>query len=145
MKNPLTSMRKLVALMLCATLTASGCATAGGPPVKTGPAEARQVQDLSVMVEYVQRLSPGTQVRVERATGKSLRGTLMKATADAIVIQPRTRIPEPAVEVPMGDIVSVTPDAAGGGFSLAKAIGAGAAAGAGAALAVFLVLVAIYD
>jgi len=46
MKNPLTSMRKLVALMLCATLTASGCATAGGPPVKTGPAEARQVQDL---------------------------------------------------------------------------------------------------
>ena len=145
MENYLTSMRKLIAVTLCAALSATGCATAGGPRVQTAPADARPVQDLSVMVEYVQRLSPGTLVRVERVSGKSLRGTLMKATADAIVIQPRTRIPEPALEVPIGDIVSVTPDAAGGGFSLAKAIGAGAAAGAGAALAVFLVLVAIYD
>lgn len=102
------------------------------------------VQDRAVLVEYVQKLPPGTTVRVERASGRAVRGTLMKATDAAIVIQQRTRIPEPAQEILFSDILSVTPDT-GAGFSLAKAIGAGAAAGAGAALAVFFVLIAIFD
>ena len=44
MESYLTSMRKLIAVTLCAALTATGCATAGGARVQTGAADARQVQ-----------------------------------------------------------------------------------------------------
>jgi len=88
---------------------------------------------------------PGTAVRVERATGSAVRGTLIKASDTAVFIQPGTRIPEAAVEVPITDILTLTPEAGHGGSIVAKAIAAGVAAGAGAALAVFLVLVSIYD
>lgn len=137
-------MRKLIAVFLCAALTATGCATPGGPRVRTGPVDARHVQDRAVLVEYVQRLTPGAAVRVQLVDGTSVRGVLMKATDASVILQQRTRVPEPAVEIAMADIASVTPDT-GGGASLARAIGAGAAAGAGAALAVFFFLVSIYD
>ena len=97
-----------------------------------------------MLVEYVQKLAPGSAVRIERAIGRAIRGTLMKVTDNAVIVQRRTRNPEPALEIPMTEILAVTPDT-GNGSSLAKAIGAGAATGAGAALAVFLVLVSIYD
>ena len=136
--------KRLVAVILCAALSGTGCATAGGPRIGTLPADGRQVADRSVLVEYVKKLAPGSAVRVERANGRAIRGTLMKATDGLVIVQRRTRIPEPALEIPMSEILAVTPDT-GNGNSLAKAIGAGAAAGAGAALAVFLVLVAVFD
>jgi hypothetical protein len=75
--------------------------------------------------------------------GRTLRGTLMKATAASVIIQPRTRVPEPPVEVPLSDVLSVTPESQNGS-NLGKAIGIGAAAGAGAALAVFFIIVAVF-
>jgi len=135
--------RQALAILVCTALITTGCATGGSPRVNAVPAGG-QGQDRSVLVEYVQNLTPGAAVRVERLSGRAVRGTLIKATETAVIIQQRTRVPEPAIEIPMADILAVTPDT-GNGFSLAKAIGAGAAAGAGAALAVFLVLVAIYD
>jgi hypothetical protein len=99
--------------------------------------------DRAVLAEYVQKLPPGTAVRVDRAGARAIRGTLMKATGDSVFLQPRTRIPEPPVEIPLDDVVSVTPETRSGGH-IGRAIGAGAAAGAGAALAVFLVIVAAF-
>jgi hypothetical protein len=95
-----------------------------------------------VLAEYVQRLPAGAAVRIARAGGRSVRGTLMKATAQSLIVQPRTRIPEPPIEIALADVISVTPDTNGSG--LGKAIGVGVAAGAGAALAVFLIIAAIY-
>ena len=144
MKNRFRS-RQIVAALLCAAMTATGCASASGGRISSTPANAQRVADPAVLVEYAQKLPPGTTVRVQRATGPAVRGALMKATSAAIVVQPRTRVPEPAIEIPTADIVGLTPETGNGGNMVTKAIVAGVAAGAGAALAVFLVLVSIYD
>ena len=128
-----------VALALSCLLTLAGCASAtrglAGPP---------NTADRAVIAEYVQKLPVGTTVRVERVSGRGLRGTLMKITSDTLVLQLRTRLPEPPVEVPFSEVLRVTPES-GNGHSLAKAIGIGAAAGAGAALGVFLIIIAAFS
>jgi hypothetical protein len=57
-----------MAVLLCAALTATGCATAGGARVSRTPAESRQFVDPAVLVEYAQKLPPGTTLRVQRAS-----------------------------------------------------------------------------
>jgi hypothetical protein len=98
-----------------------------------------------VLSEYVQKLPAGSGVKVERANGKAVRGILMKATDQVLVIQPRTRVPEPPLEIAMSDVLRVTPESGGSGGNIARAIGIGAAAGAGAALAVFFIILATLD
>jgi hypothetical protein len=135
----LNTIRRAVTLMMCTVLVSPGCATTRATRVQTtAPA------DQSVLAEYVQKLTPGSAVRVERTGGKSVRGTLLKATERSVVVQPRTRLPEPPVEVAIGDVLSVTPESPRGA-NLAKAIAAGAAAGAGAALGIFLIIIAAYN
>lgn len=137
--------RQAIALALCAGL-ASGCASGGGPRLAAGPqtgnAPARSGADQTVLAEYVQKLPPGTKVRVDRASGRPVKGTLMKATAASVVVQPRTRVPEPPIEIPLTDVLAVTPEANNG---VAKAIGIGAAAGAAAALGTILILIAAFS
>jgi hypothetical protein len=136
-------MRRFISVLLSSALAAPGCATTGaaGAPPATG-ADQTPAQR-AVMAEYVQKLPLGSAIRVDRVRGRTVRGTLMKATDQTIVMQPRARIPEPAVEIPIADVVSVTPDT--NGTNIGKAIGIGAAAGAGAALGFLLILIAIYS
>ena len=136
---PLRFVRPPLALLLACTIGASGCATAGG---RVSP-QAEPVAAASAIAEFVQKLPLGSAVHVDRREGRSVRGTLLKATPDLVVVQPRTRLPEPPVEIPMTDIVRVQPEGTNG-RSVGKAIGIGAAAGAGAALGVFLILLAIF-
>jgi hypothetical protein len=132
--------KQTMCAIMCASLMASGCATAGsahsamyvGQPGNGGQ---------SVLVDYVQRLPPGTLVRVNRAQGHSVRGTLMKATDKSVFVQPKTRLPEAIVEIPVDDIVTVTPETPSNGVG--RAIGIGAAAGAAATIAILLILVAV--
>jgi hypothetical protein len=131
--------------MLLAAALASGCATTGGsrlavtPPAQNGaPAKGEQ----AVLAEYVQRLPAGMRVRVDRTGGEVVKGTLMKASDAGIVVQRRTRVPEPPLEIPMADVLAVTPESSNG---IAKAIGIGAAAGAAAALGTILILVAAFS
>lgn len=100
--------------------------------------------DRAVIAEYVQTLAKGSAVRVQRSDGRSLRGTLMKATDHSLVILPRVRVPEPPVEIALAEVIAVTPESRGG-TSLGKAIAIGAAVGAGATLAVLLIFAAIYS
>jgi hypothetical protein len=126
--------------IMCASLMASGCATAGSarPAIHVGqPGNAGR----SVLVDYVQRLPPGTLVRVNRAQGHSVRGTLLKATDQSVFVQPKTRLPEAIVEIPVDDIVTVTPETPGSGVG--RAIGIGAAAGAAATIGILLILFAV--
>jgi hypothetical protein len=137
--------RQIIALAVCAALV-SGCATAGGARMTVTPldqaAAPRSASDQAVLSEYVQRLQPGIRVRVDRVNAKAVKGTLLKASATAVVIQPRTRVPEPPVEIPLAEVLAVTPEGSNG---IGKAIGIGAAAGAAAALGVILILIAAFS
>jgi hypothetical protein len=127
--------------MLCATVGSSGCAAARTPRVNPAPS-LDQATNRRVLVEYAQHLPAGADVRVSRSNGHSLRGTLMKATDQSLFIQPRTRLPEPAVEIPFNEVLGVTPEHHGG--SVARSIGIGAAAGAAAMLTILMIMFAVY-
>lgn len=142
MLNPASLIKRSIALLLCSTLAVSSCAATGAARGAVRTPE-RLVTDRSVLAEYVQKLSPGAGIRIERANGRTLRGTLMKATDRSLIVLPRTRIAEPPVELALDDVFSVTPETPNGN-NLGKAIGIGAAAGAGAALAVFFIIVAAF-
>ena len=133
-------MRKLMAMVLALAMVTTGCASAAGPraAIAQQPAAAATVS----MSEYVQRLQTGSRVKVERTDGSSLRGTLMKAGADAIVVQKNTRVPEPPIEVPVAQIARVTIDA---GTSTGKAVGIGIASGVGAFFAILAILAATIE
>jgi hypothetical protein len=133
--------RKMLAVTLCSALMTTGCAAAGvrasaGPQV---PLADQRV----VLADYVQRLPVGAKVRVERMNGGTLRGTLMKATAESIVVQKHTRVPEPPIDIPLSQVTRVTLD--GGGTSTAKSVGIAIAVGAGCVLAFFAILLANYN
>ena len=137
-------MRKVLSLLLVATLTLSGCATSRMSQARAVPAPARSnAADPKVMADYVRLLRVGSRVRLSRTNGEEIRGTLMRNDADPLVIQRRARIPEPPIEVPLRDIVAVELDLPGNGVGRAIAIGAGAAAAA--VLGIFVVFAAIYS
>jgi hypothetical protein len=128
-------MRKTMATVLMLAMMTTGCASAAGP--RMAMAQPPSVVNTSSMADYVQRLPVGSRVRVERTDGTSLRGTLMKSTADAIVVQKNTRIPEPPIEIPVAQLARVTID--GGSASTAKAVGIGIASGVGAFFAILAI------
>jgi hypothetical protein len=132
-----------IAMMVCTAMTTIGCATSGTTNLAATTANDPGSATRNALAEYVQKLPAGTQVRVGRASGHSVRGTLIKGTDQSIFIQPKTRIAEPVVEIPMTDVLQVTPERHGGN-SVGRAIGAGAAAGAAATLAIFLIMFAVY-
>jgi hypothetical protein len=103
---------------------------------------APSVQDRTVLAEYVQRLPAGSRVRVEQTNGSSLRGTLMKATPDTIVVQKNTRVPEPPVEVALSQVTRVTLDSSSS--SLGKHIAIGVGTGVAATFGVLLILAALW-
>ena len=138
------SLRSAIALILCTAMTTVGCATSGATNLVPAVANANAGSTTrSALAEYIQKLPPGTEVRIGRANGHAVKGTLIKGTDDSIFVQPKTRIAEPVVEIPMSDVVQVTLERHGGN-SVGRAIGAGAAAGAAATLAIFLIMFAVY-
>ena len=133
--------KQLMAVVLCGTVALGGCASAPGPAIKQDPqAPARPAVDRTVMADYVQRIPAGSKVRLERTDGHTLRGTLMKATAETVVVQQNTRVPEPPIEVPVASIARLTLDQ---GASAGKSIAIGVATGVGATFAFFALLAAI--
>lgn len=134
-------MNRLICLAVCVSIVSSGCASApalNSQGVRTTPnAETR-----AVLAEFVQSLPTGSRIKASLDDGQRIRGTLMKVTADAVVIQLRTRVPEPPVEVPLDRLRTVELDRPNG--SVGRTIAIGAAVGAGAALAVLMTLIAVY-
>lgn len=94
-------------------------------------------------MDYLKTLPPGSTIRVDRIDGQSVRGTMLKVTDRSVTIQEKTRLPEPAFEIPFNQIIRVTPSGSNGN-GVAKAIGIGAAAAAGAVLTIYLILLAAY-
>jgi hypothetical protein len=137
--------RKMIAALLCAALSTTGCASASGPRVAQADlpqAPEARVIDTSVLADYVQRIPAGSKVRVERTSGGSLRGTLMNASRDVVVVQKNTRVPEPPVEVPLAQVTRVTLDT--GGSSVGKTVAISVGAGVGATFGLLLLLAALW-
>jgi hypothetical protein len=138
-------LRQALALVLCAALVTTGCASAAGPRMAqaTPPAPARSVAaptgSPAALADYVQQLPVGSRVRVERTGGSSVRGTLMKATRETMVVQKNTRVPEAPIDIPLSEVTRVTLD---GGSSIGKNIAIGVAVGVGATFGVLFLLFA---
>jgi hypothetical protein len=132
-----------IVAVLCASVAASGCATTRIVQVSPAPSGDR-LADRALMAEYVQKLQTGATVKVERTHRRTMRGVLMKATDQAIFVQPRTRLPEPAIEIPLDDVLAVTLESKHGN-SIGRSIATGAAAGAAVVLTIFLVSLALWS
>lgn len=140
-----------------ALLLAAGCTarTAGARiAALPGPAGSAAAQDPAagqagagrdpdVWRRYVRQLPPGSRVRLELLDGRRLTGTLMGLDGDAVVVQPRTRLPEPERVIPLDQLAWLEPDAGGAGAGRAVAIGV--LSGAASFLALLLVTFALYS
>jgi hypothetical protein len=134
-------MTRIIALILSVAVAAPGCAVARAQ-TRAASRPSESTQYLSVMASYVRQIPVGSRVRVSLADRRVIKGTLMKADADPIVIQKRTRIPEPPLAIAIKDVQAIELEGKNGGPG--KAIAIGAAAGAGAALGVLMILAAIF-
>lgn len=125
-------MKRGPALAIVATLMLNGAAVGAQPTV---PAPER------IAGEFVQRLAPGTSIKLTLSDGKKMSGTLIAAEEDAVMVRPKARIPEgirriPVAEIADADIVRPSP--------VGRTIAIGAAVGAGAALGFLFVLAYVF-
>jgi len=132
--------KQVVAVVLSAALMTGGCASAGG--ARTAQDPAAPPVNRGVMADYAQRIPAGTKVRVERTAGGTLRGTLIRASAEAVTVQRNTRVPEAPVEIPIATVTRLTLDQ---GSSVGKNVAIGVASGVGATFGVLLLLAAIFS
>jgi hypothetical protein len=142
-------LRQALALVLCAALVSTGCASAAGPrmaqaaPAAPAPTGRTPTGSSAALADYVQQLPVGSRVRVERTGGSSVRGTLMKATRETMVVQKNTRVPEAPIDIPLAEVTRVTLD--NGGPSMGKSIAIGVAVGVAATFGVLFLLFATLE
>jgi hypothetical protein len=135
-------MKKLIAAALCVALAAPGCVASQGARVQTAPAAPVTTADRQILADFVERLDLGTRVKVTVTGNRTLRGTLVKRTADALVLQPRARVPEPLVEIRYTDLLAIEPETRTNGGTT-KAIAIGVAVGVGAVVGTLFILAAL--
>lgn len=138
-------MRRMVALALSVALASAGCASTANRHATArigAPGQAAARHDPTLFTEFVKKIPVGSRVRLGLANGQTIRGTLMRADTDPIVVQRRTRMPEAPIEIRVADLLTMELDQPGTGPG--KAIAIGVASGAGAALGVLMILAAIF-
>ena len=86
----------------------------------------------------------GSRVKLQTKAGRRLTATLMSVSDEAVIVQRASRVPEPAMTVPFGELARLQRDERNG-FSVGKAIGIGLASGAGAILTLFAIAMSIDD
>jgi hypothetical protein len=126
--------RQTLALLLCVTVAVSGCASVRYSRTSRLPAQIASSSDPSTIAEFAEKLPAGSRIRVDTASGRTLHGTLIKVSADELVIQRNTRVPVSPEAIATSEIARVMLEPATS--SNGKLIAVGAAIGAGAAIAV---------
>lgn len=141
--------KRMIAIVLCAALSAAGCATASPRgAMRTAGAMPPQQEvlapraDTAAIASFAQKLPVGSRIKVERVSGGPIHGTLIKASDDAIVVQRNTRVPEPPVEIRFTDVTRVSLESES---HAGRSIAIGIAAGVGAALGILAILAALID
>jgi hypothetical protein len=135
-------MRRVIAVLLCVGLLAPACATSQTPRLQTARQVPARGTDRDVLADFAGQLRIGSRIKATLTGNRVVRGTLVKRTDQALVIQSHARIAEPLIDVPFDALLSLEQDVPrSGGTGRAVAIGAGV--GVGAALGVFLLLAAL--
>jgi hypothetical protein len=93
---------------------------------------------------YAQKIEAGTRVKIHMDDGQRIAATLIEASADGLLIQPRTRVPVPVQRVAYDRITSLQRDEARG-IGAGKAVALGVGSGVGAFFGIMLVLIAAMD
>ncbi len=99
-------------------------------------AEPPQISQAAVWRAYAQSVPVGTQMRVRTRSGEHLSAVLFGTDAEAIIVKPKSRIPEPSRRIDFAEIESLRRDDDGIHWGRAASIGAGIGAG------VFLMILA---
>ena len=104
-------MKRFMASLLCVLLLAPGCVTSRTPRVQATPQGPARVADGEVLADFAGQLRIGSRVKATITGNRTIRGTLVKRTDQALVIQPRTRVAEPLVEVPFAELLALEQEA----------------------------------
>ena len=137
--------KQATALLLCIAIGLPGCASARYSGARLVPHQAASPGETSVIAEYVSTLPTGSKIRVDVTSGKSLRGTLLKASSDELVIQRNTRVPVSPETIPMKEIARVIVEPVGSSNGRLMAIGASIGAGAAIGVVWLIALLAFGD
>ena len=79
---------------------------------------------------FAERVAVGSELDVRLSDGRRFRATLIGVNDDAILLQPRTRVPVPVQAVPYEEILRL--ERTKGGIGAGKAVAIGVATGVGA-------------
>lgn len=134
-------MKKTIALMLCAALSAQCAgvrAMQGGPFVQ----EVTRV-DPALVRAMAERIPAGARVRITLTDGRQMKAVIVGVDGQDVVIRERTRIPEPPIRIPSDRITSIELDDRGMGFG--KALAIGVAVGVGVTFSVLAMIFAALD
>ena len=71
------------------------------------PAGAQRASNEDAWRTFVSKLEPNAFVKIKLANGKSLRGHVVRADADAVHVNPRTRVAVPLRQLSYSEIVSI--------------------------------------
>jgi hypothetical protein len=134
-------MKRLLAMLMCVVLAAPACVASQGPRLQAAPTVPNRAEDARVLAEFVNRMQIGSHVKATVTGNKTIRGTLVKRTDQALTLQPRTRVPEPLVEIRYEDLLAIEQEAKSG--TPLKSIAVGVAVGVGAAVGTLFILAAL--
>lgn len=90
---------------------------------------------------FAERVAVGTELSVRLNDGRRVRATLVGVRDDAVLLQPKTRIPVPIQAVPYDEIVRMEPRKPGLGAG--KAVAIGVATGVGTFFGILAVMLSI--
>jgi len=90
---------------------------------------------------FAERVDVGTELNVRLNNGRRFRATLVGVRDNAMMVQPKTRIPVPIQAVPYEDVMQI--ERTRSGIGAGKAVAIGVAAGVGAFFAVVALFMGI--
>jgi hypothetical protein len=105
------------------------------------PAAAQVPDAEAVWRTFAAKVEVGSSVKVRLQDGRAFTATLVAARTDALLLQPRTRVPVPVQPVPYDSIVSIE-RVRGGGIGAGRAAAIGVITGVGAFLATLMIVIA---
>lgn len=121
------SASRLFVIALCLAVVTPHVALAGTLAARRARVEQPAPRDLDLLRRFVGALPIGSVVRARLVNGERVRGTLMAVDADAMVVRPKTRVPEPARTVTFEQLDFVELDGGHGNRGTAVLIGVGSA------------------
>lgn len=130
-------MRTLTSLLIAIVVTVH-------PALAAAQKETSPAVEAAAFKEMASAIPLGSRVKLQTKAGRRLTATLMSVSDEAVIVQRASRVPEPAMTVPFGELARLQRDERNG-FSVGKAIGIGLASGAGAILTLFAIAMSIDD